>query len=160
MLCRRVTVDDVAIIMELAKTSFHKSEMYDKAVIRSFCVNGQGYIHNRGYVLYEERKSDLPGVRADVLTLVQIGVCPTYRRRGVAQSLIRCVLHVARPVYLHVRSNNIAARQLYTRLKFVTLATLTDYYNSTAIPDAAYYMVYIPTTPTKLPYSHTWRRLE
>ena len=161
MPCRRLTADDVNVVCMLAVAAFNVGDTYDKPTIK-FCNSGQGLIDTkgRGYALYEELKCDLPSAAQSVPTLVQLAVSPNHRRQGVAQSLIRAVLdHYKRPVYLHVRSQNVAAQKLYIKLKFVTLTTIPKYYNHTSVQDNAYYMVYIPILPTKLPPGHTWRRL-
>ncbi len=157
MTCRRLVATDTATVLLLARAAFASSDTYSWSVVKDFCTKGQGFIDTktRGYALYEERKSDLAPYHT-VPTLVQLGVCPSCRRQGIAQELVRAVMSCyKRPIYLHVRSQNIAAQRLYAKLKFVTVATLPDYY----VKDNAYYMVYIPAAPAKLPPSHTWRPL-
>ena len=74
----------------------------------------------RGYVLVQRRdgRPYVPG----------IGVLPGWRRRGIAESLIRLVLGAHRDVWLHAREGNTPARRLYACLGLRETARVPRFY--------------------------------
>lgn len=65
--------------------------------------------------------------------LLRIGVLPSYRRRGIARSLLDALLADAREntaLYLEVRRSNTGALALYTAVGFHTVGIRKNYYKS------------------------------
>jgi ribosomal-protein-alanine N-acetyltransferase len=61
--------------------------------------------------------------------ILNLGVDPEYRRRGVARRLVEAVLsRCSRPVFLEVRSSNFAAQNLYNSFGFRYLSERSRYY--------------------------------
>lgn len=72
-------------------------------------------------------------VAADEGEILNVGVHPGWRRRGVARALVRTLLDAlaaggARQVYLEVRESNAAARQLYAGYGFGEVGRRARYY--------------------------------
>lgn len=72
-------------------------------------------------------------VAADEGEILNVGVHPESRRRGIARALVRTLLDAlgaagARQVYLEVRESNAAARQLYAALGFGEVGRRARYY--------------------------------
>lgn len=70
---------------------------------------------------------------ADEGEILNLGVAPEHRRRGVARALVERVLAAlgtrgVRRVYLEVRESNTAARRLYEQLGFAAVGVRPDYY--------------------------------
>jgi [ribosomal protein S18]-alanine N-acetyltransferase len=61
--------------------------------------------------------------------ILNVGVDPEYRRRGIARRLVEAVLSsCTSPVFLEVRSSNFAAQNLYNSLGFRYLSERSQYY--------------------------------
>jgi len=72
-------------------------------------------------------------VAADEGEILNVGVHPERRRRGIARALVRTLLGAlgaagARQVYLEVRESNVAARQLYAAYGFGEVGRRARYY--------------------------------
>lgn len=72
-------------------------------------------------------------VAADEGEILNVGVHPDWRRRGVARALVRALLDAlaaagATQVYLEVRESNAAARQLYAGYGFREVGRRARYY--------------------------------
>ncbi len=72
-------------------------------------------------------------VAADEGEILNVGVHPQWRRRGIARALVRALLDAlgaagARAVYLEVRESNAAARQLYAAFGFGEIGRRARYY--------------------------------
>ncbi|HZH39938.1 MAG TPA: ribosomal protein S18-alanine N-acetyltransferase [Gemmatimonadales bacterium] len=70
---------------------------------------------------------------ADEGEILNLGVAPASRRRGVGQSLVSAGLDRlrvlgARAVFLEVRESNVAARALYGRFAFTEVSKRPKYY--------------------------------
>lgn len=70
---------------------------------------------------------------ADEGEILNVGVAPSARRRGVGRLLVRKALERlgelgARSVYLEVRESNVAARELYREFGFVEVWRRAKYY--------------------------------
>jgi [ribosomal protein S18]-alanine N-acetyltransferase len=74
-------------------------------------------------------------VAADEIEILNLGVDPAERRRGVARSLLKAAFawgvenHVRR-AFLEVRASNVAAIQFYKTFGFQTAGLRPKYYNS------------------------------
>lgn len=66
----------------------------------------------------------------DALYVVQLGVVPGHRRRGLATRLLTEVIRLGKPVTLHVRAGNSRARALYRGLGFVDVRTEPKFYRN------------------------------
>jgi ribosomal-protein-alanine N-acetyltransferase len=72
-------------------------------------------------------------VGADEGEILNLGVAPAHRGRGVGRALVEQMLaalrsHGARVVYLEVRESNVVARRLYESLGFAEVARRARYY--------------------------------
>ncbi len=70
---------------------------------------------------------------ADEGEILNLGVAPAHRRRGVGRQLVRAMMEMlaalaVRAVYLEVRESNVAARELYERLGFQERGRRSRYY--------------------------------
>ena len=65
----------------------------------------------------------------DEAELLNIGVAPGFRRRGVARAILEKLCQLARgPIFLEVAETNEAARSLYVKLGWVPVGTRAGYY--------------------------------
>lgn len=74
-------------------------------------------------------------ISVDTADVMKIGICPEWRRQGIAQALLQELLVNAkikkcRQVMLEVRESNHSARQLYLKNHFQELAVRKDYYKN------------------------------
>jgi [ribosomal protein S18]-alanine N-acetyltransferase len=72
---------------------------------------------------------------ADEIEILNLGVAPDARRRGIATSLLKAAMawgteNQARKAFLEVRASNSAAIQFYERAGFRTLGRRAKYYTS------------------------------
>jgi len=72
----------------------------------------------------------------DELHILNLAVCPSCRRRGIATRLLEEVLHQARAhgcriAWLEVRSSNLPALSLYSSLGFRQIGVRKGYYHDT-----------------------------
>lgn len=70
---------------------------------------------------------------ADEGEILNLGVAPAHRRRGLARALVEHIMMAlsgrgVRSVYLEVRESNVGARQLYERLGFQPVGVRPGYY--------------------------------
>jgi len=70
---------------------------------------------------------------ADEGEILNLGVAPAHRRRGLARALVEHIMTAlsgrgVRSVYLEVRESNVGARQLYERLGFQPVGVRPGYY--------------------------------
>ena len=70
---------------------------------------------------------------ADEGEILNLGVAPAHRRRGLARALVEHTLAAlrgrgVRSVFLEVRESNVAARHLYERLGFAPVGKRAGYY--------------------------------
>ena len=69
-------------------------------------------------------------VGEDEFEILNVAVAPQFRRRGVAESLIRSQLKVKRGNwFLEVRESNLPARSLYDKIGFRQTGRRPDYYS-------------------------------
>lgn len=85
---------------------------------------------------------------ADEAEILNVGVDPGRRRRGVGRTLVAAGLERlaelgVRQVYLEVRESNLAARELYQRFAFLEVARRADYYRR-PVEDAVILRAAIP----------------
>ena len=78
----------------------------------------------------------LYAVQRELCHLIDLGVTPGWRRRGVGSGLVEAVIEQARAasastVFLEVREQNTAARALYERLGFTRRGRRPRYYPDT-----------------------------
>ena len=74
---------------------------------------------------------------ADEVEILNLGVAPSWRRRGVGRNLMLGAMEQAgqagaRRVFLEVRESNRGARALYTALGFVETGRRSNYYRDPA----------------------------
>ena len=74
-------------------------------------------------------------VTADEIEILNLGVAPDARRRGIATTLLKAAMawgteNQARKAFLEVRASNSAAIQFYERAGFRTLGRRAKYYTS------------------------------
>ncbi|HVH69119.1 MAG TPA: ribosomal protein S18-alanine N-acetyltransferase [Gemmatimonadales bacterium] len=86
---------------------------------------------------------------ADEGEILNLGVAPAHRRRGVGRALVERVLTVlagrgARVVFLEVRETNAVARRLYQSLGFAEVARRARYYRQ-PVEDAVVLRATIPS---------------
>jgi [ribosomal protein S18]-alanine N-acetyltransferase len=74
-------------------------------------------------------------IAADEIEILNLGVAPDQRRRGIAKALLQAALkwgtdHHARQAFLEVRASNSAAIRFYESFGFQTAGRRTNYYTS------------------------------
>lgn len=67
--------------------------------------------------------------------MMNVAVCPDYRRQGIAEGLILALIHAlkareSRCLTLEVRDSNASARALYEKLGFSEIGRRKNYYRS------------------------------
>lgn len=85
---------------------------------------------------------------ADAGEILNLGVAPAHRRRGVGHALVERMLALlagrgVRAVFLEVRESNAVARRLYQSLGFAEVARRARYYRR-PVEDAVVLRVVIP----------------
>lgn len=69
----------------------------------------------------------------DETDMMNIAVCPEYRRKGIAEALVQKLIALLQEkgstmLTLEVRASNMAAQTLYQKLGFVHIGTRKNYY--------------------------------
>jgi len=77
-------------------------------------------------------------VADDETELLNLGVAPAARRRGVGTALVAHLLASGGAIYLEVRESNRVAREFYKSIGFQEITVRKDYYDHP--PDAAIVM--------------------
>ena len=77
----------------------------------------------------------LARVAADEMEVLTLAVCPATRRRGVGTALLEAAIAWAQScgavtAFLEVAEDNLAARELYTRVGFVPVGRRSAYYSN------------------------------
>jgi len=120
-------VDDIERIEEASFSApFSKDMFYGMLEGRPFggfsAIEGQNLV---GYIFYS--------IAMDEMELITIAVDQSFRRRGVAQKLIKAMLGVAalndvKKIFLEVRVSNEAAQSLYKSFGFSDISVRPKYY--------------------------------
>ncbi|RJP20222.1 MAG: ribosomal-protein-alanine N-acetyltransferase [Candidatus Omnitrophota bacterium] len=131
---RPLLITDIAQIHEIEKLSF--SEPWSKRMFFSE-LEAQGYNHS--LVAVDNASDHVVGyccfwiLEGDEIHINNIATHPDYRRKGIAQTLMReatamGLQQCAQSVTLEVRESNTAARSFYERLGFCQVGKRIGYY--------------------------------
>lgn len=127
---RQATLADVSALQEVERACF--LDFWNEASLRE-AVAGE-----RGYAWLVERDGDVLGYGAgwalfDEAEITRVAVLPPARGRGIGEALTRALMtesqrRGADTVFLEVRSANLSAQRLYTRIGFAKCGTRRAYY--------------------------------
>jgi len=133
---RRGTAADVAAMYQLDCLCFEKPFRFDLRTMRRFALKPGSIVVVAedgdllvGFVILDvTRRKILPSAY-----LVTLDVHPEYRRRGIAQELMREVMgraleQAVTHVNLHVHVGNFAALRFYEAFGFVQFGQVEDFY--------------------------------
>lgn len=143
---RLINNDDIEHIRKIAENNFTLGEIPSIYMIEYIIEIEGGYvaIHNNiviGYIFYLYHDSDI-NKNESVPTIASIAVSKDYQNMGIGKFLIRSVIK-DNTSYLHVRTDNIIAYNMYYKVGFKVIKVLPDYYTEfTNIPGDAFYMRY------------------
>lgn len=132
---RRFMREHIEELLALERESFPDpkngnlfSSVYDEAAT-----------HMRYFVAQDEHGAIvgylLLSLAADEAEIVTVAVCPSLRQRGIATTLMREALSIARAggasaCYLEVRESNLPARHFYEKMGFVVVGRRKMYYSA------------------------------
>lgn len=126
--------EDCERVAEIAKESL--PEHWSLQSIRDVLQ----YENNIYYVVHSIEENQIIGfagimIIADEAELLNIAICPAFRRHGIGKLLLEKMLQAAVDggacrILLEVRKSNLAARALYDRYSFKEIATRKDYYSN------------------------------
>jgi ribosomal-protein-alanine N-acetyltransferase len=129
-----MTTGHIDVLMRYEKQMFG-SEAWTRAGYRAELADAR----NRCYVVAEDEHGTLLGwagllTAGDQAEILTVGVIPDARRRGIGRKLLdelveRAADRGARELFLEVRVDNDAARQLYERNGFTELGRRRGYYD-------------------------------
>lgn len=147
---RRIEEKDTNRVQEINIASFVvPTDIWPIEMIHYYARNKGGFVATLengtivGFLIMGHTLSDV--YRGETgLTIMLLGVDPAWRRKGVGERLIKEAINQSvEDIFLQVRTRNINAYNLYTRMGFQIVALLPRYYTRfSSIPDDAYYMRY------------------
>jgi ribosomal protein S18 acetylase RimI-like enzyme len=110
-------IKDIQELYNLNHNIFTGNESYHIETIKHFVDKQSGYIIQKdnisiGYILY--------GILDGKFMILSFGILKEYRNQGYGKLLLKHFLsfHQSRSIYLHVRSFNFIAKNLYESLGF------------------------------------------
>jgi [ribosomal protein S18]-alanine N-acetyltransferase len=131
---RRMRATDIDALMPYEKEMFG-TEAWSRTSYRSELADGR----HRYYVIAEDTGQNLLGwsgvmIIGRTAEILTVGVVPAARRAGIARRLIAMLLAEARrrratEVFLEVRVDNVAARELYRTEGFAEIGLRRGYYD-------------------------------
>ena len=126
---RKKKYSDSEEILELSKTIFNVREIFTIDFIKK----------NSGYVYIHENKIIAYILFLDKL-ITSLGVKNEYRKKGIGNLLLCLCKKTNNELFLHVRSQNFQAINLYKKNGFIEIQRIKNYY--TNMDDDALYMKY------------------
>lgn len=128
---RRLTFDDIPALARIEQECFIGGWDADDYALQFEVEGTSGFgFEESGHLVAALVYT--PGDEAGgCLYVVSLGVVQAHRRRGLATRLLTEVFRMGRPVALHVRVANDAARSLYRGLGFVDVRTEAGFYTDT-----------------------------
>ena len=131
---RKIKYSDFEYILELSKKIFSVSEIYSLEFLYKtfgYCfLDKNGKII--GYIICIEKKDN------DIL-ITSLGIEEKFRKRGIGKVLLKICIETLKEkgnIYLHVRSKNVIAINLYKKNGFKEIEKISNYYED----DSAIYM--------------------
>jgi ribosomal-protein-alanine N-acetyltransferase len=128
-LIREAQEADLDQLMEIEGEAFPESPWLPSDFLRYQCLVAEAEGRIQGFLVSREIGPEAPGHSAE-REIIDLAVRTSFRRRGVAASLLRHEMQRPGIFFLEVRASNIAAKALYKKLGFRELGYRFDYYEN------------------------------
>jgi ribosomal protein S18 acetylase RimI-like enzyme len=132
-LIREAKHTDIEQLGEIELEAFPHSAWLPTDFLRYACLIAEEEGRVQGFLVSREIAPEAAG-HAVEREIINLAVRASFRRRGIAASLLRHEMRKPGIFFLEVRASNIAAKALYKKLGFRELGYRFDYYENPREP--------------------------
>jgi len=116
---------DTNTLVNLEKICFPNENWNEKQI--------NSHLNFSDSVLIHKEESEVVGYvfllsNPDFIEILKIGVTPLHRNKGIANKLIETLKSMSNKIFLEVREDNLAARNLYLKNQFKEYSIRKKYY--------------------------------
>lgn len=127
LVIRSATSDDLPALLEIERASFSRPHWASKDFLANDCTVAE---LNGSVVAFLVSRETFRGSEHELAEreILNLAVAPSFRRNGIAKTLLHRELRCCAAYFLEVRESNIAAQNLYIQFGFREIARRSDYY--------------------------------
>lgn len=126
---REAKKSDLGQLGEIENEAFPRSPWISSDFVRYRCLVAEEEGRIQGFLVSREIAPETPGHPAEH-EIINLAVRSSFRRRGIAASLLQHEMQKPGVFFLEVRASNIGAKALYKKLGFRELGYRFDYYDN------------------------------
>jgi len=128
-LIREATEADLEQLGEIEVEAFPRSPWLPSDFLRYQCLVAEEEGEIQGFLVSRQIAPKTAGLPAE-REILNLAVKGSYRRRGIAASLLRQEMQKPGTFFLEVRASNLGAKALYKKLGFRELGYRFNYYEN------------------------------